>query len=118
MIKVVSLASVMLFSSVAFAGLGGAYNTVIQSETMNGDAVGSKEAALAAGKTMIMEINDKSPYELSKAVSYSTNDLVDVNSFELRNSHVTVNEIVTSEGEIAFQPVINVSYEFRARDRD
>jgi len=118
MIKVVSLASVMLFSSVAMAGLGGAYNTVIQSETMNGNPMASKEAALAAGKTMIMEINDKSPYELSRAVSYSSNDLVDVNSFELRGSHVTVNEIVTSEGEIAFQPVINVSYEFRSRDRD
>lgn len=118
MFKVMSLATLVLFSSAALAGVGGAYNTKLQSETMSGEPVASKQAALDAGKTMIMDINSKSPFELSRAVSYSSNDLVDVNSFELRDSHVTVNEIVTSAGEIAYQPVINVSYEFRARDRD
>lgn len=118
MIKVMSLASVMLFSSVAVAGLGGASQTIISSESMNGEAVGSRDAALAAGKTMIMEINEKSPFELSRSVRYSSNNQVDVNSFELRDSHVTVNEIVTSDGSIAYQPVINVSYEYKARDRD
>lgn len=117
MIKVVSLASVMLFSSVALAGAGGAYSTIIQSESMNGSEAASKGAALEQGKNMIMEINEKSPYELSRSVHYSTNYLVDVNSFELRNSNVTVNEIVTSEGDVAYQPVVNVSYEFKARER-
>jgi len=116
MIKVISLASVMLFSSVALAGAG-AYNTVIQSESMSGSAVASKDAAIAEGKSMIMEINQKSPYELSRSVNYPTNNLVDVNSFELRNSNVTVNEIVNSDGDIAYQPVVNVSYEFKSRDR-
>ncbi|TFH92653.1 DUF3316 domain-containing protein [Vibrio ouci] len=118
MIKVISFASVMLFSSVAVAGLGGASQTIVSSESMNGDPMGSRDAALAAGKSMIMEINDKSPYELSRSVHYSSNDQVDVNSFELLNSHVTVNEIVTSDGDIAYQPVINVSYEYKARQRD
>lgn len=118
MIKVMSLASVMLFSSIAVAGLGGASQTVISSESMSGAPSASKDAALAAGKTMIMEINEKSPYELSRSVHYSSNMQVDVNSFELLDSHVTVNEIVTNEGDIAYQPVINVSYEFKARDRD
>ncbi|KJY82798.1 acyl-CoA synthetase [Vibrio galatheae] len=118
MIKLMSLASIVLFSSVVVAGSGGGYTTKMKSETMSGNPVASREAALAAGKSMIMDINDKSPYELSRSVSYSSNDQVDVNSFELRDSQVTVNEIVTNEGDIAFQPVIKVNYEFRARDRN
>lgn len=117
MIKLVSLASIALFSSVALAG-SGAYNTVVNSETMSGNPQMSRDAALAQGKQMIMEINNKSPFELSRSVNYSSNELVDVNSFELRNSQVTVNEIVTSDGDIAYQPVINMSYEYRARERN
>ncbi|GAK82514.1 hypothetical protein JCM19238_50 [Vibrio ponticus] len=41
-----------------------------------------------------------------------------MNSFELLNSQVEIEEIVTSQGAIAYQPVISVSYEYRARERD
>ena len=118
MIKIMSLASVLLFSSVAVAGLSGPYATVHKSSTMFGDTHTSKEAALQVGKNMVMDVNQMSPIELSRNVIWNTNDQVDINSFELLNSQVTLQEIITSQGAIAYQPVIRVSYEYRARDRD
>ncbi|WP_394145594.1 DUF3316 domain-containing protein [Vibrio atypicus] len=117
MIKVISLASIALFSSVTFAGAG-VFNTIINNESMKGAPEMTKDAAFAAGKEMVMEFNSKSPFELGRSVNYATNDEVNVNSFELLNSQVTVNEIVTNEGKIAYQPVINVSYEYKARERN
>ncbi|MGD8110118.1 DUF3316 domain-containing protein [Vibrio sp. TRT 21S02] len=118
MIKAISLFSALLFSSMTVAGLSGHYSKIVNTDSVNGQVVASKDAALEAGRDMLMDINNKSPYELSKAVNYSANDKVDPNSFEVRNSTVSVKEIVTSEGEIAYQPVISVNYEYRARERN
>ncbi|WP_428774440.1 DUF3316 domain-containing protein [Vibrio sp.] len=118
MLKVMSIASVLLFSAMATAGLSGNYSTLVNTSSMSGQAMESREAALQAGRQMIMDINAKSAYDLSRAVNYPTNDQVDRNSFELLDSHVTIQEIVTSEGNIAYQPVVNVSYEYKARRRN
>ncbi|EGU38743.1 DUF3316 domain-containing protein [Vibrio scophthalmi] len=118
MIKTISLASVLLFSSAAMAGLSGPYATVLSNSTMVGDAYASKDTALQVGRNMIVDVNSMSPIELSRNVRWDTNDQVDINSFELLNSQVALQEIVTSQGAIAYQPVISVSYEYRARDRD
>ncbi|WP_194437350.1 DUF3316 domain-containing protein [Vibrio fluminensis] len=118
MIKLASVASVLLFSSVAMAGTSGSYSTVMQSSTMSGNAYDSKAAALESGRMMIVDVNRMGSLELSRNVSWNSNDLVDVNSFEILNSQVQIEEIVTSEGAIAYQPVISLSYEYRARERD
>ncbi|MBA5760774.1 DUF3316 domain-containing protein [Vibrio sp. 404] len=118
MIKLASIASVLLFSSAAMAGLSGPYATVMQNSTMTGNAYNSKAAALEVGKAMIMDVNRMGSIELSRNVAWNTNDQVDINSFALLNSQVEIEEIVTSQGAIAYQPVISVSYEYRARDRD
>ncbi|WP_162064285.1 DUF3316 domain-containing protein [Vibrio taketomensis] len=118
MIKLASIASVLLFSSVAVAGLSGPYATIMKNSTMTGNAYDSKPAALESGRSMIMSVNEMDSIELSKNVYWNTNDQVDINSFELLNSQVQIEEIVTSEGAIAYQPVISVSYEYRARERD
>ena len=118
MIKIMSLASVFLFSVVAMAGHSGPYETVTKNSTVIGDAYPSKEAALQVGKNMIMDVNQMSSIELSRNVLWNTNDQVDINSFELLNSQVALQEIITSQGAIAYQPVIRVSYEYRARERD
>ncbi|GAB2648669.1 DUF3316 domain-containing protein [Vibrio panuliri] len=118
MIKLAGLVSVVLFTSVAMAGGSGPYSKLIKSSTMAGNAYDSKAAALESGRMMIVDVNRMDSLELSRNVFWSTNDQVDLNSFELLNSQVQIEEIVTSEGAIAYQPVISVSYEYRARDRD
>ncbi|KII76667.1 DUF3316 domain-containing protein [Vibrio renipiscarius] len=118
MIKTISLASVLLFSSLATAGLSGPYSKVMSNSTMTGDLYATKDAALQVGRDMIMDVNNMSSVELSHNVSWKSNDQVDINSFELLNSQVQLEEIITSQGAIAYQPVISVSYEYRARERD
>ncbi|ROV59643.1 DUF3316 domain-containing protein [Vibrio ponticus] len=118
MIKLAGVASVLLFSSVAMAGLSGPYATVMQSSTMTGNAYDSKAAALESGRMMIVDVNRMGSIELSHNLAYNSNDQVDINSFALLDSKVQIEEIVTSEGAIAYQPVISVSYEYRARERD
>ncbi|MGF1910819.1 DUF3316 domain-containing protein [Vibrio kasasachensis] len=118
MIKLASVASVLLFSSIAMAGLSGPYATVMKSSSMTGHTYDSKAAALEVGKAMIVDVNRMGSVELSRNVFWNTNDQVDINSFELLNSQVQIEEIVTSQGAIAYQPVIKVSYEYRARERD
>ncbi|WP_070966111.1 DUF3316 domain-containing protein [Vibrio sonorensis] len=118
MIKVISLASVFLFSSVAMAGLSGSSSTVVTNGSLNGDLEMSKDAAFAAGKDMLMDINNKTPFELSKSVNYKSNSVVDRSSFEIRDSNVTIREVITSDGDIAYQPVVNINYEYKARQRD
>lgn len=100
------------------AGLSGPYATVMKSSTMTGNAYDSKAAALESGHMMIVDVNRMSSIELSRNVFWNSNDQVDLNSFELLNSQVEIEEIVTSQGAIAYQPVISVSYEYRARERD
>ncbi|WP_295898722.1 DUF3316 domain-containing protein [uncultured Vibrio sp.] len=118
MIKVISIASILLFSSVAVAGLNSSKSVVTGNTTVNGDLYESKMAALENGKMQIMDINSLSSVELSKTVRWGANEQVDINSFELLNSQVQVNEVVTNKGAIAYQPVMNVSYEYTARKRD
>ncbi|WP_282176358.1 DUF3316 domain-containing protein [Vibrio nereis] len=118
MIKVLSLASLALVSTVSFAGLSGPYETRVTASSMMGQPVASKEAAFAAGRQMLMDVNNQSSYELSRNISFSTNDLVDKRSFEVLDSQVTVKEVMTSDGDIAYQPVMNIKYTYRYRDRD
>ncbi|KOO04537.1 DUF3316 domain-containing protein [Vibrio nereis] len=118
MIKVLSLASLALVSTVSFAGLSGPYETRVDASSMTGKAVASKEAAYAAGRQMLMNVNNQSSYELSRSISRNSHDFVDKRSFEVLDSQVTVKEVLTSEGDIAYQPVMNIRYTYRYRDRD
>ncbi|PAU36873.1 acyl-CoA synthetase [Vibrio coralliilyticus] len=111
MIKLISLSSVLLFSSFAVAGLSG--NTSLKSVTMTGDIVQSSEAAFSAGHAMADHINNKSPYELSRTVDYYSGELVDTSSFKIIQSSVSVKELVNSDGEVAYQPVLSVDYKYR-----
>ncbi|MCW8334166.1 DUF3316 domain-containing protein [Vibrio sp. SCSIO 43135] len=117
MIKVIGLTTILMFSVSAMAGLSGAYNSKVSSERINGDAVASKEAAIEQGKTMLMDLSNMSSTELHQTLRHSGNELVDVKSFSVTNSNVTVHELITEQG-MAYQPIVNVSYEYRARDRD
>ncbi len=119
MIKVLSLAGVVLFSSIAVAGYSsGRYETRIDTSHMTGEAMQSREAAFAAGRDMLMDVNNQSSYELSKSVPYANHDFVDNRSYKVVDSQVTVKEVMTSSGDIAYQPVLNVKYSYHYRDHN
>ncbi|NVJ57387.1 MAG: DUF3316 domain-containing protein [Vibrionaceae bacterium] len=118
MIKVLSLVGLVLVSTASFAGLSGSYETRITTSSMAGEPVASKEAAYAAGKMMLQDVNAQSPRELRQSASLNSNDLVDKRSVELLDSQITIKEVMTSNGDIAYQPVMNVKYTYRFRERE
>ena len=117
MIKVISLASVMLFSSVALAGYGG-FNKQVDSDMWQGAPTASKADAVREGQEIVGELNSLSSYELSKNVNYSNHDQIDYTSFELLESSIKVEELITEDGSVAYQPVVNMKYQYSARDRN
>lgn len=116
MIKVMSLASVMLFSSVAIAGYGG-FSNVVESETMRGEVVSTKAAAVKEGQEIVGGLSSLSSYELSTNVNYPNHDQIDYSSFELLESNIKVEEVISEDGNVAYKPVVNMKYQFSARDR-
>lgn len=118
MIKVLSLAGVVLFSSIAVAGYSGQYETRVSTSHMVGDAMQSRDAAFAAGKNMLMDVNDKSAYELSKSMPHTTHDVINNRSYKVLDSDVTIKEVITNNGDVAYQPVLNVKYSYQYRDHN
>ncbi|MDW3059754.1 acyl-CoA synthetase, partial [Vibrio sp. 1978] len=43
-------------------------------------------------------------------------EFVDRQSFSITDSKVTVDEFMESNGQVTFQPVVNVTYEYRMRE--
>ncbi|EGU41465.1 hypothetical protein VII00023_06407 [Vibrio ichthyoenteri ATCC 700023] len=111
-ITLTSLIVTVFASSTVFAG---GYHWESKVKSIQGDVVVSKQAAYDVGRMMIQDYNRKSSPELYKEFA-SVFDYVDRQSFEITNSSVTVDEYLQGDGQIVYQPILNVRYEFRMRE--
>ncbi len=112
--RLLSLVSILALgaSSAAFAG-GYQWQSKVQS--IEGDVVNSKQAAYDMGLAMINDYQSKSSLELRKEFT-SSFDNVDRQSFAVTEATVTVDEFLQDNGQIAYQPILNVEYEYRKRE--
>ncbi|GAK83670.1 acyl-CoA synthetase [Vibrio ponticus] len=93
----------------------GGYHWQSKVTSIEGDVVASKQAAYDAGLMMINDYRSKSSRELRNEFS-SAFDYVDRNSFTITDTKVTVDEFLQGDGQIAYQPVLDVRYEYRKRE--
>ncbi|HAS64063.1 MAG TPA: acyl-CoA synthetase [Vibrio sp.] len=110
-----TLAMLIAMTIAPITAFAGGYYLESKVKQIQGNVVGSKQAAYDEGLTMINDYRSKSSIELRKEFS-STFDYVDRQSFSVTNTKVTVDEFLQSNGQIAYQPVLSVRYEFRKRE--
>ncbi|WP_428775039.1 DUF3316 domain-containing protein [Vibrio sp.] len=115
MYKKFAVAGMLMVSVSAFAST----STVVKVNTskISGEAVASESAAIDQARELLTEINGMSSLELNNSLNSGAAGQVNVNSFKVVNSSATVDEIITTAG-IAYQPTINVSYQYQAIVRD
>ncbi|NAX22052.1 DUF3316 domain-containing protein [Vibrio sp. V39_P1S14PM300] len=111
-LTILTSAALLMMSGVAFAN--GAYSTAAKTAQMTGQVVASKDKAYQEGQQMLSDLKSKSSYELSQALP-TRMDPINRRSFQITNSEVTVKESMNN-GQIAYQPIVNVSYEYDYRD--
>ncbi|MBA5764626.1 DUF3316 domain-containing protein [Vibrio sp. 404] len=111
----ITLAMLIAIAIAPMTTFAGGYHLESKVKQISGSVVGSKQAAYDEGLVMINDYRSKSSIELRKEFS-STFDYVDRRSFSVTNTKVTVDEFLQSNGQIAYQPVLSVRYEFRKRE--
>ena len=113
--RLITIVSLIAMMSVPLSVFAGGYHWESKVKSIQGDIVASKHIAYDAGLVVILDYKTKSSAELHKELS-SVFDYVDRQSFAVTNTHVTVNEFLQDNGQVVYQPIINVRYEFRMRE--
>ncbi len=113
--RLISLVSLIVLTATPVAAFAGGYQWTNNSKTIQGHVVDSKQAAYDMGFEMIKNYQSKSSKELRDEFK-SAFDMVDRQSFSITNAKVTVDEFLQDDGQIAYQPILNVKYEYRMRE--
>jgi len=111
MFKALSLASIVLFSSIAVAGFGG--NTTVRSTNVIGEMTDSREAAVQQAHQMEQNLTSRPASSYKSKIENYTGDLVDSSSIKIIDTEFYVKEVKMSDGTVAFQPVLSVDYKYR-----
>lgn len=110
-----TLMPLLVLSSFSTSSFAGPYQINNAVKNIHGPTVMSKEEAYQIGLSLINQYNNKSSKELSKKLSSRFDD-VDSQSFMIKNAKVKVDEFLQSNGKITYQPILNISYEFKKRE--
>ncbi|WP_104046628.1 DUF3316 domain-containing protein [Vibrio jasicida] len=113
--RLISLVSLIVLTATPVAAFAGGYQWTNNSKTIQGNVVDSKQVAYDMGFEMIKNYQSKSSKELRDEFK-SAFDMVDRQSFSITNAKVTVDEFLQDNGQIAYQPILNVKYEYRMRE--
>ncbi|NLS11292.1 DUF3316 domain-containing protein [Vibrio sp. SM6] len=97
-------------SSMAFAG---GYQWTTDEKTIEGHVVSSKAAAYREGLNMIMYFENLDSRQLSRFLTSQT-DEADRSSVSIEDATVFVDEYLKRNGDIVYQPIMNVSYSYRS----
>lgn len=113
--RLITLASLIALTATPLAAIAGGYQWTNKTKTIQGEVVDSKKAAYDMGFEMIKDYQSKSSVQLRDEFK-SSFDIVDRQSFSITNAKVTVDEFLQDNGQIAYQPILNVKYEYRMRE--
>ncbi|HHX8273623.1 TPA: DUF3316 domain-containing protein [Vibrio diabolicus] len=113
--RLTTLASMIALTAAPSVVFAGGYQWTNDTETIHGDVMDSKQAAYEMGRDMIQNYQSKSPGQLRDEFT-SLTEYVDRQSFSITDSKVMVNEFLQSDGQVVYQPILNVQYEYRMRE--
>ena len=113
--RLITLASLIALTATPLAAIAGGYQWTNKTKTIQGEVVDSKQAAYDMGFEMIKDYQSKSSAQLRDEFK-SSFDIVDRQSFSITNAKVMVDEFLQDNGQIAYQPILNVKYEYRMRE--
>ncbi|ARP01501.1 hypothetical protein K08M3_46890 [Vibrio alginolyticus] len=113
--RLTTLASTIALIAAPSMALASGYQWTNDTETIHGDGMDSKQAAYEMGRDMIQSYQNKSSGQLRDEFT-SLTTYVDRQSFSITDSKVMVNEFLQSDGQVVYQPILNVQYEYRMRD--
>ncbi|WP_407546416.1 DUF3316 domain-containing protein [Vibrio parahaemolyticus] len=113
--RLITLASLLALTTAPSVVFAGGYQWTNNTQTIHGDVVDSKEAAYDMGRVMLQDYQNKSSGQLRDEFTRKS-EVVDRQSFSITDSKVTVDEFMESNGQVTYQPVVNVTYEYRMRE--
>lgn len=113
-IKNVLMASTLvILSANVFAGpiVTGNYGVHHASQTINTQAVESKEMAYSLGLEKLNALKSDSGSELSNELALSLGSLKEQNSITLDDgAYITIKELMNEQGQVVYKGLVNVSY--------
>ncbi|HIF9128956.1 TPA: DUF3316 domain-containing protein [Photobacterium damselae] len=115
MVKLISLLSGIVLS---FAVNASPYTWKSQQTTIDGAQFTSSQQAFDAGLVLLRGFESKSAFELGKALNPISTDRVNPRSYQITQSKVKVDQFLNSQGDMIYQPIVDITYRYEARDRN
>ncbi|MCW8333303.1 DUF3316 domain-containing protein [Vibrio paucivorans] len=109
--KAILLASALVISSTAFAGV----NSKSSETTVKTDAFATQEQAYNAGYDLMDEYKAMPSHQLRAKLPINENS-VKTSSVEVTDGKVTVEEFSPARGEIQYRAVVEVDYQYKYRE--
>lgn len=113
--QLITIAGLIVLTATSATAVAGGYQWKDDSKTISGATVSSKQAAYEIGIDMIENYQNMSSAQLRDQFFHKF-DYVDHRSFSITDSHVMVDEFLRDDGQVVYQPVLNVEYKYRKRD--
>lgn len=112
--SLITLLSLVVITAPATV-LAGGFIWTDNEEAIEGRIVDNKQAAYTVGLEMIEDYQAMSSQQLRDEFIHGFAH-VDRHSFSITDATVMVEEFLQGNGDIVYQPVLNVSYEYRVRE--
>ncbi len=113
--RLITLASIIAFTAAPTLVMAGGYEWTHDRETILGDVVGSKDVAYNMGREMMQDYQSMTSGELRDEFTNKAK-YVDRKSVSITESTVTIEEFIQSNGQIGYQPVLNLEVSYRMHE--
>ncbi len=113
--RLITLASIIALTAAPTFVMAGGYGWTHETETVLGDVVASKDMAYNMGRDMMQDYQNMTPGELRDEFT-SKAKYIDRNSVAITESTVTIDEFLQSNGQVGYQPVLNLELSYRMHE--
>nr|WP_319553080.1 DUF3316 domain-containing protein [uncultured Vibrio sp.] len=113
--RLVTLASIIAFTAAPTLVFAGGYEWTYDRETVLGDVVANKDMAHNMGRELMEDYQNMTSGELRDEFT-SKAKYVDRKSVSITESSVTIEELLQSNGQVGYQPILNLEVSYRMRE--
>ncbi|CAE6953648.1 DUF3316 domain-containing protein [Vibrio alginolyticus] len=113
--RLITLASIIALTAAPTFVTAGGYEWTHETETVLGDVVASEDMAYNMGREMMQDYQSMTPGELRDEFTNKAK-YVDRKSVAITESTVTIEEFLQSNGQMGYQPVLNLEVSYRMHE--
>lgn len=113
--RLITLASILAVTAAPTLVMASGYQWTHDRETVFGDVVASKDMAYDMGRAMMQDYRSMTPGELRDEFTNKAK-YVDRRSVAITESSVTIEELIQSNGQVGYKPILNLEVSYRMHE--